>query len=66
MIGIALFKGRSRNPAWARKDQAMPKSKKIKETDSATAVAFVLLRLPQVKARTGLRRSELYRRIGNP
>ncbi|MGH8111755.1 MAG: helix-turn-helix transcriptional regulator [Rhodanobacteraceae bacterium] len=41
----------------------MPKTKKIKGTEPATAVAFVLLRLPQVSARTGLSRSELYRRM---
>ena len=28
------------------------------------ATAYVLLRLPQVKARTGLSRSEIYRRVG--
>lgn len=32
-------------------------------TDRNTAAASDLLRLPQVKARTGLSRSELYRRI---
>ena len=43
----------------------MPKTKKIKSAESATAVACVLLRLPQVSDRTGLSRSELYRRIAN-
>jgi prophage regulatory protein len=32
-------------------------------TASLAAVAYVLIRLPQVKARTGLSRSELYRRM---
>lgn len=32
-------------------------------TNSSAPVDFVLLRLPQVKAHTGLSRSELYRRI---
>lgn len=32
-------------------------------TNSATYANLVLLRLPQVKARTGLSRSEIYRRI---
>lgn len=36
-----------------------------KHTTCNTAVASVLLRLPQVRARTGLSRSELYRRIAN-
>jgi prophage regulatory protein len=30
---------------------------------TVAVVAYVLLRLPQVKARTGLSRSELYRRM---
>jgi prophage regulatory protein len=29
-----------------------------------TAAAYALLRLPEVKARTGLSRSEIYRRVG--
>lgn len=32
-------------------------------TDSSATVQFVLLRLPEVKAHTGLSRSEIYRRI---
>ena len=32
-------------------------------TDSSATVPFVLLRLPDVKAHTGLSRSEIYRRI---
>lgn len=32
-------------------------------TDSSVPIDFILLRLPQVKARTGLSRSELYRRM---
>ncbi|MGH8147152.1 MAG: helix-turn-helix transcriptional regulator [Rhodanobacteraceae bacterium] len=41
----------------------MPKTKKAKNTSQVIVADFVLLRLPQVRARTGLGRSELYRRI---